>query len=62
MITWNAPSARGSDIIAYKIEIADHNTAVWYTVEECDGSDPTTRDAHRCVVNMTTFTQDPFGY
>ena len=62
VITWVAPSARGDPITAYTIEIANKAQDAWSTVPTCDGTDPTVRDALRCVVPMTTFTGPTFGY
>ena len=62
VITWTAPSARGQAITAYKIEFANKAQTAWSEVATCDGSAPATRDALRCVVAMSTFTEATFGY
>lgn len=62
VITWTAPDARGSAIVAYKIEIANKALTTWSEVASCDGADPTTRDALQCVVMMDVFTGATFGY
>lgn len=62
VLTWTAPSARGSAIEAYKIEIANKAQTSWSEVASCDGSDPVVRDALQCIVSMSTFTAAPFGY
>ena len=63
MIAWTAPDARGAAIEAYKIEIANKAQTSWSEVASCDGTDPLVRDALRCTVSMSTFTDaGTFGY
>jgi hypothetical protein len=63
VITWTAPSARGQVITAYSIEFANKAQTTWTTVAACDGAAPATRDALRCVVAMSVFTDAAtFGY
>jgi hypothetical protein len=63
VIAWTAPDARGATIEAYKIEIANKAQTSWSEVAACDGTDPLVRDALRCTVSMSTFTDaGTFGY
>ena len=61
-IAWTAPSARGSPITAYKIEIADVTTTTWQTDPSCDGTQPLIISALLCVVPMSTLTAAPYNY
>jgi len=45
------------------IEIKQKSSDTWSQVDSCDGSAPAIRDALRCVVAMSVFTEPTtFGY
>jgi len=62
IIQWTAPDARGDEITAYKIEIADKTGNDWTTEASCLGTDPTVIANLRCVVLMSTLTSAPYNY
>lgn len=61
-ITWVAPDARGDDITAYKIEIANKDGTAWSTDAQCDGTKTSIVSSRTCVITMPTLTAAPYSY
>lgn len=61
-LAWVAPDARGDDITAYKVEIANNDGTAWYTDAACVGTSSTVVTSRACVIPMTTLTSAPYNY
>lgn len=61
-ITWVAPDARGDDITAYKIEIANKDGTAWSTDALCDGTKASIVTSRTCIIPMPTLTSAPYSY
>ena len=62
IVRWVAPDNGGSPITSYTIFLRESDAAT-YTEEQvnCDGTDPTIRDATECTIPVTALKAAPFS-
>lgn len=62
VISWASPTAHGSPITAYLIEVRDRLASQWAADASCDGSDSAVVAALQCQIPMLTLTAAPYSY
>jgi hypothetical protein len=60
-VAWSAPSANHAAIDAYQILIADGAGGLVEDTANCDGAEPSVRDALYCLIPMTALWAPPFS-
>jgi hypothetical protein len=61
IIHWNAPSANGTPIIAYRVYIRQSDETYSLETVNCDGSLPSIVANTQCTIPLDTLTSAPFS-